>query len=314
MNKIGINQCKDILDSFAWDSTGHAESPGIKARERADSHIFYFRDWFNIVTDRGLRESKFFNQNKNSFSEKRNNFNEPGKVSLCILDRERLASLRWKEEPQFWAKLFNQLKYTREQRERSLLTYLTNLNYSNSLLKKFLDIYFYIETYSKEESAQFLAKCYEQNERMFYEKQQLKANAVKKSESLTKSSIEERLIAKAVKKRTNYGKEYNQNSLYDTVEDCLANGEDLVFEPSKQAQADAVVNYLKYLNMEQRIIALRIQELELNKEENALQDEISSLKQQLTLLQEKHRAKQQERSNLKQEENKLQQEQDNLLR
>ena len=47
----------------------------------------------------------------------------------------------------------------------------------------------------------------------------------------------------------------------------MQNGEELLIEPSKQAQADSVVNYLKYLDLEQRIIALRIQELELNKEE-----------------------------------------------
>ncbi|MBQ3502144.1 MAG: hypothetical protein IJA72_00560 [Clostridia bacterium] len=234
MNKIGINQCKDILDSFAWDSTGYEESSGIRAREREDSHIFYFRDWFNIVTERGLREGRYFDQNTNSFSRKRNAFNEHGNVSLCALSWKGGAG----------------------------------------------------------------GKC----DRCEY------------FDRMRKEWEGKRLIAKEVKKCTNYGKEYNQNSLYDTVEDCLANGEDLVIEPSKQAQADAVVNYLKYLNLEQRIIAFHIQELELNKEENALQDEISSIKQQLTLLQEKHCAKQQERSNLQQKQNELQQEQDNLLR
>ena len=232
MNKIGINQCKDILDSFAWDSTGYEDCRGIRAREREDSHIFYFRDWFNIVTDRGLREGRCFKIYENSAP--RDLFVEYGNVSLCAKS---------------WG----------------------------------------------EGIGGRIARC-EYGDRM------------------RKEWEEERLIAKEVKKCTNYGKEYNQNSLYDTVEDCLANGEDLLVEPSKQAQADSVVNYLKYLNLEQRIIALRIQELELNKEESAVQDEISSLKQKLTLLQEKHRAKQQERSNLQQQENKLQQEQDNLLR
>ena len=83
MNKIGENQCKDILSSFAWDSTGYEESSGIRAREREDSHIWYFRDWFNIVTDRGLREGRCFRIYQNSFSEKRNKFDEDGEVSLC---------------------------------------------------------------------------------------------------------------------------------------------------------------------------------------------------------------------------------------
>jgi hypothetical protein len=88
MNKIGKNQCQDILDSFAWDSTGYEESRGIRAREREDSHIFYFRDWFNIVTARGLREGRCFQNYKNSFSEKKNKFREPGCVSLCPRVRE----------------------------------------------------------------------------------------------------------------------------------------------------------------------------------------------------------------------------------
>ena len=234
MNKIGINQCKDILSSFAWDSTGYEESAGIRAREREDSHIFYFRDWFNIVTARGLGEGRVYNIYQNSFAPKRTIFTEDGNVSLCALS--------WEVD---------------------------------------LDGRF--------------ARC-------------------KYGDRIRKEQEEKRLIAKEVKKCTNLGEDYNRESLYDTVEDCLANGEDLVIEPSKQAQADAVVNYLKYLNLEQRIIALRIQELALNKEENTLQDEISSIKQQLTLLQEKHCAKQQERSNLQQKQNELQQEQDNLLR
>jgi len=83
MNYIGQRQCEDILSSFAWDSTGYEESSGIKARERKDSHVFYFRDWFNIVTDRGLREGRCFRIYENSFSRKRNKFDEPGCVSLC---------------------------------------------------------------------------------------------------------------------------------------------------------------------------------------------------------------------------------------
>ena len=88
MNFIGQRQCEDILSSFAWDSTGYEDSPGIRAREREDSHVFYFRDWFNIVTDRGLREGRCFQIYKNSFSEKKTKFIEDGCVSLCAKTRD----------------------------------------------------------------------------------------------------------------------------------------------------------------------------------------------------------------------------------
>lgn len=89
MNIIGKEQCEDILSSFAWDSTGYEESSGIRAREREDSHIFYFRDWFNIVTDRGLREGRCFRIYENSFSRKRDKFDEDGCVSLCARVRSK---------------------------------------------------------------------------------------------------------------------------------------------------------------------------------------------------------------------------------
>lgn len=89
MNIIGEKQCEDILSSFAWDSTGYEESSGIRARERKDSHIFYFRDWFNIVTARGLREGRCFRIYENSFSRKRNKFDEDGCVSLCARTRNK---------------------------------------------------------------------------------------------------------------------------------------------------------------------------------------------------------------------------------
>ena len=223
MNKIGENQCKDILSSFAWDSTGYEDSPGIRARERKDSHVFYFRDWFNIVTDRGLREWYHFKPHFNSFSEKRDKFDED-EVSLC-------------------AKVRNM--------------------------------------FDDDRSAE---------------------------------SSQERLIAKQVKKYTNLGEEYNQTSLYDTIQECLDNGEDLLIEPTKQAQANEVMSYLKYLELEQYITNLHKQGLELSKEETELESEINSIKKQLMLLQEKQRTKQQERSNLQQKQYALQQEQDDLLR
>ena len=225
MNKIGENQCKDILSSFAWDSTGYEDCPGIRAREREDSHVFYFRDWFNIVTDRGLREWYHFKPHFNSFSEKRDKFDEDGEVSLCAKVRNMFDDDRSSE-----------------------------------------------------------------------------------------SSQKERLIAKQVKKYTNLGEEYNQTSLYDTIQECLDNGEDLLIEPTKQAQANIVMSYLKYLELEQYITNLHKQGLELSKEETELESEINSIKKQLTLLRKKQRAKQQERSNLQQKQYALQQEQDALLR
>lgn len=88
MNYIGQRQCEDILNSFAWDSTGYEESAGIRAREREDSHVFYFRDWFNIVTARGLRKGRCYRIYQNSFSEKRDKFDEDGCVSLCANTRD----------------------------------------------------------------------------------------------------------------------------------------------------------------------------------------------------------------------------------
>lgn len=82
MNKIGESQCSDILDSFVSDSSGLQETSNVRAWERRDSHIFYFRDWYNIVTPQGLQESRGFRIYENSFSRKRNRFDEGGRISL----------------------------------------------------------------------------------------------------------------------------------------------------------------------------------------------------------------------------------------
>ena len=89
MNKIGGEQCGDILDSFASNSFGLEETSNVRACERRDSHIFYFRDWFNIMTARGLREGRCFRIYENSFSRKRNRFDEDGRVSLCANKRDK---------------------------------------------------------------------------------------------------------------------------------------------------------------------------------------------------------------------------------
>ena len=161
MNKIGINQCKDILDSFAWDSTGYEESAGIRAREREDSHVFYFRDWFNIVTGKGLRAGRCFRIYENSFSRKWTILDEYANVSF---------SEAWDED---FAGRYERCKHG--------------------------------ERIRKAEEKRLLLEQIEK----------------------------EQLIAKEVKKYTNLGKEYNQTSLYDTIQDCLDNGEELIVEPSK---------------------------------------------------------------------------------
>jgi len=298
MNKIGENQCRDILDSFAWDSTGYKESAGIRAREREDSHIFYFRDWFNIVTGNGLREGRIMKIYQNTFGSRTKN-EEDANVILCcnpfdfdtyyILCREK----------------------SREERKKRLLAeyYIRGI-----FSPGYFDVQGYKQCKTYADTINFLDN-YEDVDRALVPKDLVIYEKDRHGELIPKGVVkDERLIAKQVRRCTNLGEDYNRESLYDTVEDYLQNGEDLVIEPSKQSQADAVVDYLKYLNLEQRIIQLHAQGLELKTEENALQDEISSLKQKLQLLQEKHRTKQQERSNLQQEENKLQQEQDNLLR
>ena len=130
MNKIGENNCKDILDSFAWDSTGYEESSGIRAREREDSHIWYFRDWFNIVSERGWKkEGLRLRTYQRGFAPKINKFDEPGNGSLCCFDREAFKKLYEEEQPQFLAKFFASQKYTKEQKERYLLTYFAKEKY-----------------------------------------------------------------------------------------------------------------------------------------------------------------------------------------
>ena len=89
MNKIGKEQCEDILNSFASDSAGMQETSNVRARERRDSHIFYFRDWYNILTVRGLQVSRCYRIYENSFSRKRNRFDEGGRISLRANKRNK---------------------------------------------------------------------------------------------------------------------------------------------------------------------------------------------------------------------------------
>ena len=90
MNTIGSTQCTDILDSFLWDSTGLEESNFTRKKERQDSHIFFFRDWFQIMTSRGNGMCRLFRIYTNSFSRRRSKFDEDGNVSLCAIIRDRV--------------------------------------------------------------------------------------------------------------------------------------------------------------------------------------------------------------------------------
>ena len=226
MNKIGENQCKDILDSFAWDSTGYEESSGIRAREREDSHVFYFRDWFNIVTARGLREGRCFRIYENCGFRKRDLFDEPGIISLCARDLDDNG-------------------YRKVSENRS--------------------------------------------------------NHVKKT------------VKKQVKKQTYLGEEHARESLYDTIEECLESGEELVIAEGKTKEAQAVLDYLKYLELGRQIMNLRQQSVDLSNEEQqiiqeiiSLQNKISGLKTQQTTLQEKQKG-------LQAQQKELQESQDELL-
>ena len=231
MNKIGDNQCKDILDSFAWDSTGYDESPGIRARERKDSHVFYFRDWFNIVSDRGLREGRCFKIYENSV--RRNLFVEYGNVSLCAKSWDKAIAGR-------------------------------------------------------------IARC-EYGDRM------------------RKEWEEKRLIAKQIKKQTYLGEEHARESLYDTIEECLANGEELVIAEGKSKEAQAVIDYLRYLELERQIINLQQQGVDLSNEEKSVNAEIISLQDKITGLRTQQTTLQEKQKGLQEQQKELQESQDKLL-
>ena len=214
MNEIGTKQCDDILNSFTWDSTGHPETNVVRKKERADSHIFFFRDWFNIMTARGLGAGRFYKIYDNTFGA-RGKFEEDGNVSLCDFDRHEYAEACSPKRPKVDRKLFLADYYV----------------YKNSA--QYFDIEGYKKLKTKQERIKFLNK-YEDMGMILVPKDLVVYEKDEYGVLVPKGVIkEERLIAKEVKKCTNYGEEYNQTSLYDTIEDCLANGENLVVEPSK---------------------------------------------------------------------------------
>ena len=83
MNVLSQNRCIDILKSFKSDSTGRPNTPAVRAEERCDSHISGFADWYDIITVEGLSEERYYRIYENSFSRKRNKFDEGGSISLC---------------------------------------------------------------------------------------------------------------------------------------------------------------------------------------------------------------------------------------
>lgn len=82
MNKIAKEKCENILASFRSDSSGLLESRAVRAKERMDSHIFYFQDLYKIITPRVRQESWYYRTYDNSFSKKRSLFDESGRGSL----------------------------------------------------------------------------------------------------------------------------------------------------------------------------------------------------------------------------------------
>ena len=86
MNDLCKNRCMDILDSFKSDSTGRPNTSAVRVEERYDSHIYYFDDWYSIITVEGLLDERYRKIYNNSFSEKRNLFDEPAHIILCITD------------------------------------------------------------------------------------------------------------------------------------------------------------------------------------------------------------------------------------
>ncbi len=58
MNNIAKSLCQDVLNSFHSNSAGLKESSAVRAMEKRDSHIFYFKDLHKILTARVRAESR----------------------------------------------------------------------------------------------------------------------------------------------------------------------------------------------------------------------------------------------------------------
>lgn len=82
MNLIAKSLCSDVLRSFKSDSSGLKESSAVRAMEKRDSHIFYFKDLHKIMTARVRAESRLNKTYQNSFSRSRSLLEENGRGSL----------------------------------------------------------------------------------------------------------------------------------------------------------------------------------------------------------------------------------------
>lgn len=82
MNLIAKSLCSDVLQSFKSDSSGLKESSAVRAMEKRDSHIFYFKDLHKIMTARVRAESRYYKTYQNAFSRRRSLLDEDGRGSL----------------------------------------------------------------------------------------------------------------------------------------------------------------------------------------------------------------------------------------
>lgn len=89
INNIARRLSNDILNSFGSDSSGLLESSVVRAKEKKDSHIFYFRDRYKIMTVRARQESRWEKTYESAFSWERHRVYEPGLVSLTRKPRKR---------------------------------------------------------------------------------------------------------------------------------------------------------------------------------------------------------------------------------
>ena len=102
--------------------------------------------------------------------------------------------------------------------------------------------------------------------------------------------------------------------MYETIEDCLADGEELIIDESKSIESQIVIDYLKYLELEGQIINLLQQGAVLDKEADAVNQKIISLIQELDGLKNQYTALQNQQKDLQSRQNKLQELQNQLLR
>lgn len=84
------------------------------------------------------------------------------------------------------------------------------------------------------------------------------------------------LIKQDIARHTDLGKEYNRISFYDTIEDCIADGDDLIVDETKSPR-DMDVKYLQIMKVMQDKIkldaeqqALNAKKAELRRRENEL--------------------------------------------